>query len=137
MPKKRGKSTNKVVIKRRCSVCKKVGHTKLRCPHIAHILEEHTTLGSQHGAHKPSDGLMYDNRFGIVSIFVCIVVSVQTQQLNYQINNLKRSVLLHVWVSSNVVQSSWNSLTGGNESIFDNVSSWSSLFLTVTALISG
>lgn len=44
--KKRGRSTNKVVVERRCSVCEQVGHTKPRCPNIQQTLDEHTAGGS-------------------------------------------------------------------------------------------
>lgn len=67
VPKKKQKFGNKVVVERRCSVCKQVGHTKPRCPAITRSMAEHTSAINNETIPHVSEGDMYDNSLWVVS----------------------------------------------------------------------
>lgn len=71
--KKRGKSMHKVVIERRCSVCKQIGHTKPKCPNAAQLKEDITGDSNEFAGHDGVNVQFFDSISFIVRSYLDLV----------------------------------------------------------------
>lgn len=73
VPTKRVKSTNKVVVESRCSLCKQIGHTKPRCPNVAILREDNTGASNEFMGHEAPEGHFFESRSVLVRVYVNMV----------------------------------------------------------------